>query len=165
MRVLHVALLAALLLGADLAAGPRAAKSSDWWCWDDPVLVINNQAVHVLAGVPETERRRVRMAEVTVIVPEGVDARLVASAASRFPLTARLVRAGAVAPDGAVLITALMTVQADGEFPTALRLRQASGGEQTGFGTVSRPAISTISLLLRSNAAVRVAPQGAPPPR
>src|SRR5688572_79257 len=107
MRVPHVALLAALLLGAGLAAGPREAHSSDWWCWDDPVLIINNQTVHVLAGVPATERGRVRMAEVVVIVPEGVDARQVASVASQFPLTTRLVRAGAVAPDGTVLITAL----------------------------------------------------------
>jgi hypothetical protein len=127
------------------AATPRV-DASDWWCWDDPVLVIDNQVVQILAGVPEAARTRVRLAEVTVIVPAGVNARITASISPRFPLTSRLIQSGPRGADGAVTVTAVLKVNAQGEFPTAIRLRQASGVEQTGYGMASGTATASMQI-------------------
>lgn len=165
MRAVHLVLLGMLLVAAGFATQSRTAESSDWWCWDDPVLVVNGQAVRILAGVPATDGRLVRMAEITVVVPEGVEARLVASVSIWFPLSTRLVRAGAVGGDGTVLVTAILTVQASGALPIALRLQQAGGSQHTSYGTTSIPAISWLSISPRAAASPPVSPAEAGRPK
>ncbi len=138
-----LALLAVLAAALGLA---RPSAASEWWCWDDPVLVINGQVVHVLAGVPADARTRVTQAEVVITVPEGVDAKLTAVNAPFFPLTARLERAGTVAADGSTAVTATLTVRSSVRFAVGLRMVQPSGGEVAAFDTTNQPVRTAITL-------------------
>jgi hypothetical protein len=133
-RLLSALVAAAVLAAAGLAAGATPARASDWWCWDDPVLVIENQVVHIYAGVPNKFRQRVTLADVVVTVPVGVDARITASNQPRFPQASRLVRAGAVGADGSIRVTATLTVRGHGRFDVALKVRQPSGAEVIAYG-------------------------------
>ncbi len=133
------------VLGAALGL-VRPGAASEWWCWDDPVLVINGQVVHVLAGVPADARTRVTLAEVVITVPEGVDAKLTAVNAPFFPLTARLERAGTIAADGSVTVAATVTIQGNGHFNAGLRLVQPSGDEVAAIGSANEPVGAAITL-------------------
>jgi len=133
------------VLGAALGLA-RPSAASEWWCWDDPVLVINGQVVHVLAGVPADARTRVTQAEVVITVPEGVDAKLTAVNAPFFPLTARLERAGTVTANGSVTVTATVTIRGSDRFDVGLRMVQPSGDEVAAFETANQPVRTAITL-------------------
>jgi hypothetical protein len=133
-RLLSALVAAAVISAAGFAAGATPARASDWWCWDDPVLVVENQVIHIYAGVPNKFRQRVVLADMVVTVPAGVDARITASNQPRFPQASRLVRAGNVGPDGAIHVTATLTVRGHGRFDVALKVRQPSGGEVIAYG-------------------------------
>jgi hypothetical protein len=129
----------------------RPSTASEWWCWDDPVLVINGQVVHVLAGVPAEARTRVTQAEVVITVPNGVDAKLTAVNAPFFPLTARLERAGTVAADGSISVTATLVISGSDRFDVGLRMVQPSGDEVAAFNTANQPVRATITLVPKAS--------------
>lgn len=135
-----------LVMGTTVIGAARTATASVWWAWDDPVVVINGQVVHVLAGVPADARGQVTSAEVVITVPSGVDAKLTAVNAPHFPLTARLERVGAVGTDGSVTVAASLIVRGRGQFATALRIVQPSGNETIAYGVTDQPVQASIHL-------------------
>jgi hypothetical protein len=136
MRRRTTAAIAAIVLGAIfvLSRVSGTADASEWWCWDDPVLVINGQVVHVYTGVPNNAVRRVTLADMTITVPNGVDVRMTANNAPRFPQQVRLVRSGSVNADGSIPIKASVTVTGHGRFDTAVKISQPSGGMSVSYG-------------------------------
>lgn len=152
MRKILAAVMAAGLLGAIAAFGshPNLAGASEWWCWDDPVLIVNGQVLHIYSGVPASALKRVTLAEMVITVPEGVDARITANNAPRFPQVARLVRAGRVGADGSIPITATVTVHGHGSFAAALKIAQPGGSTVVAYGESNQPIISSLMLLPRT---------------
>jgi hypothetical protein len=144
--------LMAVMLGAIavLARPAGSADASEWWCWDDPVVVINGQVIHVLTGVESRAVHRVTMADVVITVPNGVDARMTASTAPRFPQRARLVRSGSVNADGSIPITASVTVNGHGRFAAAIKITQPSGGRAVSYGESNQPITTTYTLAPRT---------------
>jgi hypothetical protein len=141
MRRFVATFLAALVLGSTmaLAGTARAAHAGEWWCWDDPVLVLNGQVLHIYAGVTSNAVRRVTLADMVITVPAGVDAKVTAANAPRFPQTARLVRAGALGADGSVPVSATLIVNGHGRFEAALKIVQPSGAETVTYGESNHP--------------------------
>ena len=60
--------LALVVIGSFAMGHPRAtANASEWWCFDDPVVVIKGyQTVHVRVGVPDTLKDQVVMADIII---------------------------------------------------------------------------------------------------
>lgn len=148
MRRLCAALVAATVLGSLLLL-PRlseTADASEWWCWDDPVLVLNGRVVHIYTGVKTAALQRVTLAEIEITVPAGVDAKLTASNAPRFPQTATLRRAGTVGADGSVPVSARVIVNGHGHFDVGLKMSQPGGATTVTYGQSNQPLVNTIVL-------------------
>jgi hypothetical protein len=139
----------AVMLGAIamLARPSGPAEASEWWCWDDPVIVINGQVLHVLTGVENRAAHRVTLADVVITVPNGVDAKMTASNSPRFPQQARLVRAGSLNADGSIPITASVTVNGHGRFAAAIKITQPGGGQAISYGESNQPITTTYTLV------------------
>lgn len=146
--LIALTLLASTLL---LPGATAPAHASEWWCWDDPVLVIDGRVVHIYTGVPAGAVPQVAVAEVTVTVPNGVNAKLTATASPRFPQTATLVRAGSIGPDGAVTVTASAVIRGSGDFAAGLRMVQPSGDESAVFGRSNQPVSTSLTLTAKPN--------------
>jgi hypothetical protein len=159
MRRGTTAALAAMMLGAMLilSRASGTADASEWWCWDDPVLVVNGQVLHVYSGVSSNATHRVTMAEMVITIPNGVDAKVTASNAPRFPQNARLVRSGSVNADGSVTVSATTTVHGHGRFDAAIKISHPSGGESVSYGESNQP-ISTSYTLMPKKAEAKAAP-------
>lgn len=146
-KALAALVVAVLLPAALLVAGPaHKAQASEWWCWDDPVLVVDGRAVHVLVGVPRGALGSVSIANVIVTVPNEVDAKLTALTAPRFPVNATIERAGHRRPDGSFTVSATVTVQGAGSFPTGLMLTQAGGGIAVAEGSSNTAMAQTLAV-------------------
>lgn len=159
MRKLIAATLAAAVLGVVMALGriSGSADASVWWCWDDPVLVIDGQVLHIYTGVPSSAIKRVTLADLVITVPPGVDVKMTANNAPRFPQQARLVRSGAVNPDGSIPITATVTVNGHGRFDTAIKITQPGGDVAIAYGASNQP-LSTMYTLLPKKTPAPVVP-------
>lgn len=149
----RLGLLAALVVlgvGA-LLLHPRVMRAGEWWSWDDPVLQVNGRVMHVYAGVPEQAVGRVTGAAIVITVPEGVDARLTAVNAPRFPLTAQIVRGGAVNPDGSITMMVRLTVNGYGQFDTGLKIDQPSGTEIVTYGSSNQEINASMVVAPKAN--------------
>jgi hypothetical protein len=76
---------AALACGGLVAAQPASAYAE--WCFDDPVVSINGQQLHINNGVRDSTCRvakDVQGASVTVYVPQGVPVKLVSPTGQLF---------------------------------------------------------------------------------
>src|SRR6266542_7063496 len=86
-----VALVACL---AGITASPSPTRADLIWCWIDPTLVVNGDAVRIQVGVPLNQQPAVGKAELTVTVPANVTAYLSGTAATSFPMAVTIVRSG-----------------------------------------------------------------------
>lgn len=117
--------LVALICAWWLTLTTLPADASVAWAWDDPVLVIAGQTVHVDVGVPADFRTVVTGSTLTVVVPENVSATLAGVTATSFPITVSLVRAGTWDGHGGVPVAAVATVVGPKGVPAGLRAWQS----------------------------------------
>lgn len=154
MRRIVLAVLVLMFVAAPLLpATAGTAHASEWWCWDDPVLQIDGQVVRVLAGVPDRFKQRVTLAEVVIMVPNGVDARLTAVNAPHFPQAATLRREGYAVPGSPITVTATLTMHGHGLFESGLKIIHPSGATTVAFGQSNQQVTATLTLVPRSQTA------------
>src|SRR5262249_6854320 len=95
-------LLALAALALTLLRLSRPAAAGEFWCWDDPTLVVGGQTVHLSLGVPVQHRGLAHGSALTVTVPANVSAHLTGTNARNFPLTVTLVQDGQWSGAGAI---------------------------------------------------------------
>ncbi len=127
-----------------LAARGHGAVASEWWCWDDPVIVVDGRAIHVLAGVQRESRSSVMLAELVVTVPESLEASLKPVPSPQFPQQVTLERSGSVNADGTFTVTARLTVTAPPGTAAALRIRNGGKDEATITGSAGAPITAAL---------------------
>ena len=148
---LRPSLIAVLLVGlAMLVARPaQTAQASEWWCWDDPVLLVDGQVLHIAVGVPRAALANVTVADLVITVPAGVEARLTGTPEPRFAQTLRVVQGPAISRGAPVVITATVTVRARTQTVVGLRVNQPSRQPAFGFGMTGQPISVTTVLFPR----------------
>jgi len=84
---LAVAAAAVALIGSGFIVSSPARADSVEWCWDDPIVTINGVTLQTLIaaqGSPSSVQAAVKSANVTYIVPNGVQTNVVAVSAPFF---------------------------------------------------------------------------------
>jgi hypothetical protein len=141
----------ALLLIASGARSARTASAGVAWCYDDPVLVINGQVVHITIGV-EADRSAVTSSLLTVTVPANVDAHLSGvnnggAAIGKLNTVVALVPGPAVT-GASIPVMVSATVNATSSFPVSLTVDQRPSGAPLGTktGTTGVPVFTGFNL-------------------
>lgn len=144
-RIAGVVALAVVCLLVSSTIAPRA-QASEWWCWDDPVVIVEGQVVQVRVGVPQSLKHRVTLADIVVTVPYGVDAEVVAVPSPHFPQAVTMVRTARLAPGEDIVVSAQVTVRSQAPMTVAIKLSQASGAEASQFGLDHQPVGTALRL-------------------
>jgi hypothetical protein len=128
-------------------ARPAPASADLIWCWDDPTVAINGNAVHIRVGVPADGRQeRISMA-LTLRVPANVQAHLSGAAARSFPYDLTLSHDGPYSGSGPIPVTIVVVVAGPPDMPAALHIWQSSVGALGEVrGTAGVPMVSTIAV-------------------
>lgn len=146
MRARIVSSLVVLLASLSLLLTPQHAQGSEWWCWDDPIVVVNGHAIRVLAGVPNEARASVGLADIVITVPAGLDAAIRAVPSPRFPQRAVLERGGTPNADGSFTVAAQLTLDAPTGTAAAIMLRDGGQNSEMAKGVAGIPV--TVSLTI-----------------
>jgi hypothetical protein len=119
----------ALLIMAGIAAGTGASRASAFeaWCFDDPVLVVGGQAIHIDLGVPVGQRALIKGSTLVVTVPTNVATYLAGTTAYNFPITVTIIRNGSWSGSGSIPVTATGVVYGPAGVPTAIKAWGSSG--------------------------------------
>ena len=131
------ALVLLTLLAALWLASPSTARAEDW-CFDDPIVEIGGHVVSIKTGVQGSAaevERHVDEARVRIIVPHGVNTRLIASTRNHFDERTRFKKARKeIVPEGRaprhgepIQVRVEVTFKATKDFPAVVIVESPAG--------------------------------------
>ena len=123
MRKAAITLTTMLLFSAVFLSG--AAHAAWDWCWDDPVVSIEGRIVNIEVGVPSEYLDDIRgKVPVTIYVPEGTDASVLATTNLHFTEKAKIKYVAANAAGSSVPVSVVVAANANVTFPVVIRVTQ-----------------------------------------
>jgi len=148
-----------LIAGAlALALGPAFARtaSAEEWCWNDPLVEIGGKSVRIRTGVRGAAAdvdRNVDEARVVIIIPHGVEARVLASTSDLYDEKTRLKKARnefrengrAWRPGEPIPVRVEVSFRAKKDFP-AVVVVEHRGGSNTASGRTDRTIVVEFTL-------------------
>lgn len=136
-------------LGAVSISTPSRADAAADWIWDDPIVAIGGQTVHIRAGVygePADVDKNVKVAQFVISVPESVSVRVIGRTRVNFPETVRFVRTDERWQPGAPIpVRVTLEFKAKTVAPAVLDISYP-GGAVGSSGTTAGPLWASFSL-------------------
>ena len=143
---LVLALIAGLMLTSTALLQPRSAAAGGYWCFDDPVLLINGEQVTIQTGVygdPAFVAAHVTAANVVVTVPAGVTTQIVSRTNTYFAERVTFVTQGTWTAGETVKVKVSVTFTASADLPTQV-VTSYPGGTTTRSGNTTRGMINQV---------------------
>src|SRR5215208_5994244 len=118
------------VLSTVAALAPPRAAADQTWCWDDPVVAVSGRLVSISVGVygePLAVDAAVDAAQITIIVPTGVSAQLVAESNLYFPEQVSFEARETWTPGQPIPVTVTVRFEATAALPAALKVTYPAG--------------------------------------
>jgi hypothetical protein len=142
----------ALLAGGLVQQVPPAGAFAEW-CFDDPVVSINGQQVHINNGVMDSSTsvsKDVQGASVTVSVPKGASAKIVSPTGQLFIETVVIKTTSSTWSAGPVPVQVSTSFITKQNLQAAVQLSYSSTASgavtTTAYGTTTSPIRASISV-------------------